>query len=65
MAQVKDSVPAKKLAEQGSKGDLILGKQNKRNQLTASPQMLQQKDSLQKEASIQQKKKKSKNKNLE
>jgi len=63
MAQVKDSVPAKKVAEQGAPGDIILGKQNKKSQLNASPELLQKKDSLHKEASPQPKKKKSKSKN--
>jgi len=63
MAQAKDSIPTKNVIEQGAKGDIILGKQNKQNQLTAAPQQLQQKDSLHKEASTHPKKKKSKNKN--
>jgi len=43
MAQGKDSMPAKKVAEKGAKGDLILGKQNKKKQLNASPQLLNKK----------------------
>jgi hypothetical protein len=62
MAQVNDSVPANKVAEQGAQGDIILGKQNKKNQLNASPELLQQKDSVQKEASVQPKKKKPRSK---
>ena len=60
MAQARDSMPAKKVVEQGAKGDIILGKQNKQNQLTAAPHQLQQKDSLHKEAPVKPKKKKSK-----
>ena len=62
IAQAKDSVPARKVAEKGAQGDIIIGKQNKKNQLSASPELLQQKDSLHNEASTQPKKKKSKNK---
>jgi hypothetical protein len=62
MAQAKDSVPAKKLAEKGAQGDVILGKQNKKSQLNAEPQMLQ-KDSVDKPGSTQSKRKKSKIKN--
>ena len=58
MAQSKDSVQAKKVAESGATGDIILGKQNKKTQLSVSPQRFTQKDSLHKEASIQSKKKK-------
>jgi hypothetical protein len=62
MAQAKDSAPAKKVVEKGAQGDIILGRKNKKNQLNASPQQLQQKDSVQREASTQSKKKKSKSK---
>ena len=62
MAQAKDSAPAKKVVEKGAQGDITLGKQNKKNQLNASPQQLQQKDSLHKEVSTQPKTKKSKSK---
>ena len=62
MAQSKDSVPARKVAENGAKGDIILGKQNKKDQLSASPQLLKQKDSLHKQVSTEPKKKKPKNK---
>ena len=58
MAQSKDLDPAKKVAESGATGDIILGKQNKKTQLSVSPQRFTQKDSLHKEASIQSKKKK-------
>ena len=62
MAQAKDSAPAKKVVEKGAQGDIILGKQNKKDQLNASPQQLQQKDSLHREVSNQSQKKKSKSK---
>jgi hypothetical protein len=62
MAQAKDSLPAKKVAEKGAQGDIILGKQNKKNDLKGEPQMLQ-KDSVNKPGSIQPKKKKTKIKN--
>lgn len=48
MAQDKDTIPAKSVIEKGTTGDLILGKENKKKHLTASPQSLQRKDSLQK-----------------
>ena len=60
MAQLKDSVPARKAVENGTKGDLIIGKENKKSQLTSSPQLLRQKDSANKEASTLPKKKKAK-----
>ena len=62
MAQAKDSVPAKNLAEKGAQGDVILGKQNKKSQLNAETQMLQ-KDSVDKPGSTQPKRKKSQIKN--
>ena len=62
MAQSKDSVPARKAVESGTNGDLIIGNENKKSQLGASPQQLQQKDSVNKEHSTQLKKKKTKNK---
>ena len=55
MAQSKDS---RKAVENGTRGDLILGKENRKSQLSASPQALKQKDSLNKEASTRSKKKK-------
>jgi len=60
MAQSKDSVPARKVVENGTKGDLIVGKENKKSQLNAPTQSLQQKDSL--KPSTQPKKKKIKDK---
>lgn len=46
LAQSKDTVPAKKIIEQGTKGDIIVGNENKKAQLNASPQSLHQGDSL-------------------
>jgi len=64
IAQSKDSVPAGPLIEKGTKGDLILGKENKKKQLNASPQLLLANDSIRKkETGIQPKKKKNKHKN--
>jgi len=62
MAQAQGSAPAKRVVEKGAQGDIILGKQNKKNQLNASPQQRQQKDSLHPEVSNPSKKKKSKSK---
>lgn len=60
MAQSKDSVPARKVVENGTNGDLILGKEKRKSQLTTSSQFLRQKDSSNKQTSIVPKKKKSK-----
>jgi hypothetical protein len=62
IAQAKDSVPVKKVAEKGAQGDIILGKQDKKTKLNNPPQKLEHQDSLQKEASTQPKRKKSKTK---
>ena len=59
MARGIDTLPAKRLAEKGAQGDIIIGKQNQKDQLRAQPQVLQQKDSV---ISGQPKKKKSTNK---
>lgn len=58
MAQSKDSVPARKVVENGTTGDLIVGKESRKSQLNASPQLLKKNDSLNKEASTPSKKKK-------
>ena len=34
------STPARSLAEKGAQGDIILGKENKKGQLSATPQIL-------------------------
>ena len=57
MAQGKDSIPVKKVVEKGANGDVILGKQNQKNQLGVAPQLLEQKDSLHNPTSTQKKKK--------
>jgi hypothetical protein len=62
MAQARDSVQTKKIIEQGAHGDIILGKQNQKKQLNASPEFLQQRDSVYDAKSTQPKKKKSKSK---
>ena len=43
MAQQKDS-SAKAIIEKGSKGDLILGKENQQKQLQNAPQLLEMKN---------------------
>jgi len=63
LSQSTDTISAKKAVEKGTKGDIILGKENKQKQLSANPQMLQPQDSIQKkETAVQSKKKKCKNK---
>jgi hypothetical protein len=44
MAQKQDSVPARSLAEKGAQGDIILGKENKKGQLSATSQILKVED---------------------
>jgi len=43
-AQSIDITTAKKLAEKGTKGDIILGKEYRQKQLSAAPQQLQNAD---------------------
>jgi hypothetical protein len=45
-AQHGDTSNAKKITEQGAKGDLILGREIKKQQLKSAPQMLGKQDSL-------------------
>ena len=45
MAQKQDSIPARSLVENGAQGDIILGKESKKSQLSAAPQILQAADS--------------------
>lgn len=45
-AQSKDTLSAKQLIEKGSKGDIILGEKNKKEQLKNAPVLLQLKDSV-------------------
>jgi len=61
MAQIKDSPSAKRVVEKGTKGDIILGKDTKKKQLMASPQVLEQ-QSHAKTPYVTPKKKKHKNK---
>ena len=53
MAQKQDSIPARSLAEKGAQGDIILGKENKKSQLSAAPQILQVGDSSGKKEVLQ------------
>lgn len=39
-AQSKDSIPTKKIIDNGSKGDIILGEKNKKDQLKKTPVLL-------------------------
>jgi len=57
MAQKQDSASAKSLIEKGTLGDIILGKENKKSQLSATPPMLKASDSSQKKDSQPKKKK--------
>lgn len=45
-AQSIDTQSAKQVIEKGSKGDIILGEKNKKDQLKATPVLLNQKDSV-------------------
>ena len=45
-AQTTDTSSAKQIFEKGSKGDIILGEKNKKNQLKDTPVLLNQKDSV-------------------
>jgi len=48
IAQKQDSIPGKSLSEKGAQGDILLGKEAKKNQLLDTPQRLQVPDSSQK-----------------
>ena len=61
MAQKKESIPAKPLAEKGAHGDIILGKENQKNQLTATAEMLNADTSKKKEIHSKKKHKKKSN----
>ena len=45
-AQTKDTLSAQQLIEKGSKGDIILGEKNKKDQLNDIPVLLHSKDSV-------------------
>lgn len=61
MAQKQDSIPARSLAEKGSQGDVLLGNEHKKAQLSTAPQMLSAADSSQKK-DIHSKKKRNRHK---
>jgi hypothetical protein len=63
MAQKQDSVPVRSLAEKGGQGDILLAKETKKHQLSASPQMLNAADSSQNKDIHSKKKKQSTKKN--
>ena len=44
-AQSKDTITAKKIVDSGSKGDIILGEKNKKDQLNDTPVLLYSNDS--------------------
>jgi hypothetical protein len=48
VAQKQDSVPVKPLVEKGGQGDILLGKETKKAQLSAAPQILNAADPSQK-----------------
>lgn len=45
-AQSKDSITAKKIIDKGSKGDIILGAKNKKDQLKNTPVLIHHSDSI-------------------
>jgi hypothetical protein len=45
-AQSTDTLSARHLIEKGSKGDIIVGEKNKKDQIKDSPVLLHQKDSV-------------------
>ena len=56
-AQSKDTIPAQKIIDKGSKGDIILGEKNKKDQLNNAPVLLHPKDSVCRKDSIKSSKK--------
>lgn len=48
MAQKQDTFPARSLVEKGAQGDLILGNEHKKGQLSTGPQILPARDSSRK-----------------
>jgi len=58
-AQSKDTIGTKKIIDKGSKGDIILGEQNKKDQLKKSPVLLKPGDSFGRKDIIRSSKKKS------
>jgi hypothetical protein len=45
-AQSKDTITTQKIIDKGSKGDIILGEKNKKDQLNGTPVSLHAKDSV-------------------
>lgn len=45
-AQSKDTITTQKIIDKGSKGDIILGEKNKKDQLNAAPVSLRPGDSI-------------------
>ena len=45
MAQKQDLIPARPLVEKGEQGDIILGKEREKSQLSFTPQILEAADS--------------------
>ena len=45
-AQSIDTIPAQKIIDKGSKGDIILGEKNKKDQLNNTPVLLHPQDSV-------------------
>lgn len=56
-AQSKDTTTAQKIIDKGTKGDIILGEKNKKDQLSSTPVFLNPKDSICKKENIQYSKK--------
>ena len=53
MAQKQDLIPARSLVEKGEQGDIILGKESKKSQLSFTPRILEAADSSSKNEVIQ------------
>ena len=62
-AQSKDSITAQKIIDKGSKGDIILGEKNKKDQINNTPVVLHPGDSICRKDSIQSSKKFRRNQN--
>lgn len=60
MAQKEDSIPAKPLIEKGAQGDILIGKENQKSQLSAAPQMLNTNAACKKDVGAKKKKAKHK-----
>jgi hypothetical protein len=62
-AQSKDSITAQKIIDRGSKGDIILGEKNKKNQLNSTPIVLHPGDSISRKGILRSSKKFCRNQN--